>query len=283
MKTTHLSLAVSIVVFKQDMAVFRQALASLFEAIESYNDRDSGFFVHVFIVDNNCRGPLNEEVKGWLSDYNNSHCKVEVIFGHGNVGYGRGHNIAIRNSVGLEYTYHLIMNSDVVLDRDALSVSLEYMEKNSEVSAVSPFALDGVGNKQYLCKKYPTLCDLFLRGYGPLWLKRRYDDRLSEYEHRDLPEFEPTKGISIISGCFMLCRRKLLEDLGGFDESFFLYFEDFDLSLRASVIGPLAYLPSMKIRHFGGGAAKKGLRHSMYFVVSGVKFFNKHGWAWSRR
>ena len=175
------------------------------------------------------------------------------------------------------------MNSDVILDRDALRVSLEYMEKNSEVSAVSPFALDGVGNKQYLCKKYPTLFDLFLRGYGPLWLKRRYDDRLSEYERRDLSEFEPTKGISIISGCFMLCRRKVLEDLGGFDESFFLYFEDFDLSLRASVIGPLAYLPSMKIQHFGGGAARKGLRHRMYFFVSGVKFFNKHRWAWARR
>ncbi len=265
------------------MAVFRQALASLFEAVENYKGRNSHFVVHVFIVDNNCTSSINDEVTGWLSDCNNLHCNVEVIFGHGNVGYGSGHNMAIRNSARLGYTYHLIMNSDVILDRDALRVSLEYMEKNSEVSAVSPFALDGVGNKQYLCKKYPTLCDLFLRGFGPPWLKRRFDVRLSEYERRDLSELEPTKGISIISGCFMLCRRKVLEDLGGFDESFFLYFEDFDLSLRASVRGPLAYLPSMKIQHFGGGAARKGLRHSMYFFVSGVKFFNKHRWAWARR
>ena len=150
------------------------------------------------------------------------------------------------------------MNSDVILDRDALRVSLEYMEKNVEVSAVSPFALDGVGNKQYLCKKYPTLCDLFLRGFGPPWLKRRFDVRLSQYERRDLSELEPTKGISIISGCFMLCRRKVLEDLGGFDESFFLYFEDFDLSLRALVIGPLAYLPSMKIQHLEAAQQEKG-------------------------
>ena len=58
--------------------------------------------------------------------------------------------MAIRNSVRLGYTYHLIMNSDVILDRDALRVSLEYMEKNSEVSAVSPFALDGVGNESLI-------------------------------------------------------------------------------------------------------------------------------------
>ena len=94
----------------------------------------------------------------------------------------------------------------------------------------------------------------------------------------DLSEREPSVDIPITSGCFMLSRTKSLTEIGGFDERYFLYFEDFDLSLRLGKKGKLAYLPAMRIQHSGGGAGGKGLNHFKMFVRSGVRFFNTYGW-----
>jgi GT2 family glycosyltransferase len=95
---------------------------------------------------------------------------------------------------------------------------------------------------------------------------------------RDLPEQEPSTDIPIISGCFMLFRTAALRSVGGFDEHYFLYFEDFDLCLRVHAEGTLAYLPSMHIVHLGGNSARKGLRHIVMFARSGLRFYCTHGW-----
>ena len=82
----------------------------------------------------------------------------------------------------------------------------------------------------------------------------------------------------IVSGCFMLFRSDVLQQLAGFDPQFFLYFEDTDLSFRASSITHVAYVPSVKIIHHGGNVSKKGIKHILFFCHSMVKFFNKYGW-----
>jgi GT2 family glycosyltransferase len=76
----------------------------------------------------------------------------------------------------------------------------------------------------------------------------------------------------------MLCRTAALKAVSGFDEGYFLYFEDFDLSLRIAKIGELAYVPAMRIKHAGGHAARKGRAHIGMFVRSAMRFFNTHGW-----
>ena len=97
-------------------------------------------------------------------------------------------------------------------------------------------------------------------------------------EMRDLPEIEESKGIELISGCFMLLDTQVLKLVGGFNESYFLYFEDFDLSIRMRKFGELVYAPNVRIRHSGGGASRKGLSHIFAFVRSSFRFFNTHGW-----
>jgi GT2 family glycosyltransferase len=84
--------------------------------------------------------------------------------------------------------------------------------------------------------------------------------------------------VAIVSGCCMLCKTTSLQKEGGFDPRFFLYFEDFDLSLRLGKHGAVVYLPTMRVRHAGGNAARKGRQHRLYFIRSAVSFFNKHGW-----
>jgi len=70
----------------------------------------------------------------------------------------------------------------------------------------------------------------------------------------------------------MLCRTEILKKVGGFSEKYFLYFEDFDLSKKISKISDITYLPSVFIIHLGGKAAKKGLKHTYFFLVSAIKF-----------
>ena len=81
----------------------------------------------------------------------------------------------------------------------------------------------------------------------------------------------------IVSGCFMLFRGGLYRQLGGFDGRFFLYFEDFDLALRAGKVTRTAYVPAVRIVHEGGHAARKGLTHIKLFAKSALLFYKLHG------
>jgi hypothetical protein len=78
----------------------------------------------------------------------------------------------------------------------------------------------------------------------------------------------------------MLCRRAALEQVGGFHPDYFLYFEDFDLSLRLATVTRLAYAPQVRIVHLGGHTARKGWRHIGLFLWAAVRFFRRHGWRW---
>jgi GT2 family glycosyltransferase len=76
----------------------------------------------------------------------------------------------------------------------------------------------------------------------------------------------------------MLCRLVPLQAVGGFSPEYFLYFEDFDLSLRFAGEGQIAYVPAVRITHTGGYAAGKGWRHRRLFLRSAMRFFGRHGW-----
>jgi hypothetical protein len=76
----------------------------------------------------------------------------------------------------------------------------------------------------------------------------------------------------------MFARTQALKDVGGFDAHFFLYFEDFDLSLRMQKAGRVVFLPTANIVHLGGNSAAKGWRHIKIFAQSAIHFFQKHGW-----
>ncbi|HET8710499.1 MAG TPA: glycosyltransferase family 2 protein, partial [Spongiibacteraceae bacterium] len=136
------------------------------------------------------------------------------------------------------------------------------------------------GNRQYLCKRYPSVLDLLIRGFAPRVVRRFFVRRLASYEMRDILADEVVWNPLIISGCFMLLRSSILTKIRGFNPQYFLYFEDFDLSLRAAKVTQIAYVPSVQIIHYGGHAARKGLRHVLLFVRSAVTFFNSHGWKW---
>jgi GT2 family glycosyltransferase len=275
------AVSISIVSYDSPSQQLATAISSLGKAIEKLAPAGEGAAYSLTLVDNSESGAVDTAaLSAPLAKLEALGCSYRLIAGHGNVGYGAGQNLAFASA---HHAIHVFMNPDVELDSQSLTVGLDYLADNPDVAMVSPHALDDAGNKQFLCKRYPTVFDFFLRGFMPASVRRLFDERLARFEMRELSDSEPSKDIPIISGCFMLCRSALIEKAAGFDPDYFLYFEDFDLSLRVGELASLAYLPAMRIRHGGGGSARKGARHIKMFLQSARRFFSSHGWRWFKQ
>ena len=196
------------------------------------------------------------------------------IVGHGNIGYGRANNLAIARCTDADF--HLVLNPDVKMNADAITNALHYLQNNIDCAMVSPVATAPDGQALYLVKRFPQFFTLLLRGFAPASIKRRYQSRLDTYERRDAAFDAGLIDAEIISGCFMLIRADALARVGGFDPAFFLYFEDFDLSLRIHKFARIARVADVRIVHAGGQAGAKGGRHLWCFAHSALRFFWKH-------
>jgi GT2 family glycosyltransferase len=256
------------------MEVFPMTVNQLRQAVETAIGSGVLGAVCLQVVDH---GPGTEGV-GPVSAVLDRYWREErQVFARGsNPGFGAGHNLAVAHS---KAPYHLVLNPDVLVQADAILKAVSYMEGHQEVGLLTPKAFWPDGARQYLCKQYPSVLDLFLRGFTPRLAAQRWEARLARYEMRDAAQAQVFTEVPIASGCFMLLRREPFEAVGGFWPKFFLYFEDFDLSVRLRQAGwEVHYVPQVVITHYGGNAARKGLRHCLLFASSAVKFFNRHGW-----
>ena len=166
------------------------------------------------------------------------------LHGHANIGYGAAHNLVLH---GTGSDYHLVLNPDVELAADALVNGVRWLDAHPDVGALAPPLRDADGNAVYLCKRYPAVFDLLLRGFAPRFVRRAVPRRLARYEMRDIVDVDPPRdviGVPALSGAFMLVRRDAIDRTGGFDPRFFLYFEDFDWSVRLNAVTRNAYVPS---------------------------------------
>jgi GT2 family glycosyltransferase len=267
-------LSISVVTYAPDLALLRRTVESLRRSVAKAVAQGLLNRVQLWLVDHGPGStwyePLSTLLQAeWIGEH-------RILSSGGNEGYGTGHNRAV---VYTKAPYHLILNPDVVLDEEAIPQAIHFLNENPRVGLVTPKAFWPSGERQYLCKRYPTLLDLLLRGFAPRFIQQSCKRRLGRYEMRGVTEDHVVRGIPIASGCFMFLRRAAFDAAGGFSPRFFLYFEDFDLSLRLRQSGwEMAYLPSAVITHYGGRAAKKGWNHIGMFISSAISFFNLHGW-----
>jgi GT2 family glycosyltransferase len=271
-----ISLSIAVVCYDSPAAELHRLINSLLSAILRLRKNYDCASIPVYLIDNSETAPLTLQLL-IAQDALLKAADVELksLHGHGNIGYGSAHNLVIGD---LESDYHLLLNPDIEFDAESLCQGVSFLLENPQVALVSPFAENDNGEKQHLCKRYPALLTLLVRGLFPASLQRLFRKRLARYAMHELPEHGASFPIPIVSGCCMLCRSGRLRQIGGFDEGYFLYFEDFDLSLRLAADHELAYLPAMRIKHAGGQAASKGRDHVKIFMKSGMRFFNSHGW-----
>lgn len=257
------SLSVCIVTYKPQWTILEATLKSLKAALDR-----AAIDADVMIVDNSPVDDVTTWIQSSMPDF-----PVTVISGHGNIGFGRANNLALKWNSSL----HLVLNPDVEMDSGALQCAIHFMMSNQACGLLTPAAFSPDGSRQYLCKRYPAMFDLFLRGFAPAFVQRFFDNRLDHYEMRDQIGENLVWDPPIVSGCFMLFRGDVFHALKGFDPRYMLYFEDFDISLRASLITRIAYVPAVRIVHGGGNAGRKGAWHIWQFVRSAAKFCTTHG------
>jgi GT2 family glycosyltransferase len=249
----------SIVVYEPNMDDLKVLFSSYKQSIE-YAKKMHDIQDTVVIVDNNPSSDYEDEIVSLLEKNTISYRYIKSSI---NGGYGHGHNQSIEL---MKSDYHIICNPDIEFENDTISVGIGAMEARKNVVLLSPAVFSFDGERQFLCKRNPSLLHLFLRRFSPNFINKIFFEKyLERYEYRDKSYDEEIKNVPFCTGCFMLFKTDTLLKLNGFDENIFMYLEDADLSRRALCYGETLYLPTFKVRHrWERGAYKnKKLRNAL--------------------
>ena len=247
-------LNVSIVIYKTNEEKIHR-LVALLRQCKAVND--------VFIIDNS--------PSPFQTPYN---MDATYIFNNNNCGYGRAHNIALRKTIENKIPYHLVLNPDVVFDPSIINELLEYMEGHTSIGSLMPKIYYPNGDLQYLCKLVPAPMDLFGRRFLPKWMMKKRKRRFELYDSG----YSTIMNVPYLSGCFMLLRTSTLEDVGLFDERFFLYPEDIDLTRRIHKKYKTIFYPYVSVIHEYGRGSYKSMKLLYFHIVNMCRYFNKWGW-----
>jgi GT2 family glycosyltransferase len=204
-----------------------------------------------------------------------SESKIEYIHNPLNPGFGAAHNIAIQKSIASGCKYHFIVNPDVYFDKDVITPLVEYMKNNEEVGMIMPQILNEDGTIQNLPKLLPSPCSVLLRK-----IKRPsgyYKKFIEKYELRNVPKIK-IYNTPILSGCFTLLNLKAIQEVGMYDDNYFMYFEDWDLSRRMHQKYKTIYYPLVSVYHGYESGANKSFKLFKIFIHSAFTYFNKWGW-----
>lgn len=273
----EMRISASIVTFRSDLGLFRALLESLVSALQRARS-EFAIDADLIVVINDIRDDDIVAVERELECFRGAapdYIRFRVLKGHGNIGYGAGQNRALET---VSSDYHLILNPDVFLEQDSLLEALRYLDEHAEVAMLVPQGFDPHNEYARLSKRHPSLFVLLLRALAVRSSDGLFGRRVARYTYGGELPCDSPKSITLASGCFMLCRTDTLKKVNGFDERYFLYFEDYDLSLRMKNYGQIVELPQARITHYGGHTARRDLRRVVHFLRSGVRFFNRYGW-----
>lgn len=191
-----------------------------------------------------------------------------------NRGYGAGHNLSIRESIASGTRYHLVMNADVEWQGDVPGRLVAYMDTHPRVAMMMPKVFYPDGALQLTARRLPTPWDLFAKRFLPRRLVRRRMDRylLARADHDRIIDSP------YLLGSFLLFRASALEAGGAFDERFFMYPEDIDITRRLHARWQTLYFPEVNIIHRHAAASRRSLRMLLVHLTNMARYFNKWGW-----
>jgi len=230
-----------------------------------YRDRNSSHF-HVFVGD-------NASTDGSINNVNAKYPDVKIIHNSRNIGFTGANNKLITES---KSEFVLFLNPDAFVQGDAITQLSQYLIQNPSVGVVGPKLLNNDGSLQLVDMRYPCWQTPFIdsislkRAFGKDPIPRKITQRFYNAK-------EPIEVDWVMGSCLMT-RRSILEDVGCFDERYFIYFEDVDLCYRIKKKGwKLFYFPFCEVIHLGGtGLALYNSRKIFEIHRSEMKFFQKY-------
>lgn len=228
-----------------------------------------GEIIHkLYVIDNSPSDELGTSISV-ISD------KIVYLFNGTNLGYGAAHNIGIKKAIEEKVDYHVVINPDISFSKGIFKSLAMYMGENHNCGLVMPKVVYPNGDIQYLCKLLPTPWDLFGRRFLPL--KKYNRNRNYKYE-LIFSGYDKIMWVPSLSGCFMFMRVDVLRKIGGFDERFFMYAEDLDLSRRIGTISDTIFNPNIIVMHGYDKGSYKSWKLLRFHIFSVFKYFNKWGW-----
>lgn len=258
---------ISVIIVSYNVRYYlRQCLESVWTSA-----RHSGLDVEVFVVDNHSPDHSTGYLRASFPPHR--YPTLHLISNYQNVGFGRANNQALRKASG---RYVLFLNPDTIITEDTLHDCFRFAESHPGLGAMGARMLSAQGAFSFESRRgLPTPWVAFCKmtGLCSLFPKSK---RLGRYYMRYLDEHEAAE-IDIVSGAFMFCSHDALRTTGGFDERFFMYGEDIDLSYRFLIEGyDNWYLPT-PILHYKGESTQKGsFKYIHTFYEAMLIFFKKH-------
>jgi GT2 family glycosyltransferase len=258
---TKQPLLLSVIIINYNVKYFlEQCLFSVMRAMEQVEGE-------VIVVDNASQDGSKEHLRGKFPT-------VRFVWNKENVGFARANNEALAAAKG---EYVLFLNPDTIVAEDSFATCIHFLEKHKDAGAVGVHMIDGRGKFLKESKRaYPTLAASFykLSGLSALFPS---SPTFSKYH---LGHLDPSRDheVDVLSGAFLMARKVVLERTGGFDEAFFMYGEDIDLSYRIQKLGYRNYYcAKTTIIHFKGESTKKGsLNYVRMFYLAMIIFVQKH-------
>lgn len=197
-----------------------------------------------------------------------------------NPGFGTSHNLIFDRFSSIA-DYHLVVNPDITFSSDVVSELICFLDKNKQAGCVMPKVYYPDGRIQRLAKLLPNPLDLVIRRLPFKLLKDHVNNRLELYQtNYETVIYE----VPFVSGCFLLLRSRVIDEIGLFDTRYFMYTEDMDLSRRLWVNGtrPYYYGSTFVIHGYEKGSSKN-FKLLKIHIGSAIKYFNKWGWIDSKR
>lgn len=227
----------------------------LYDAVSSVLKQTKKYPLGLYVFDNGSFDGSDLKIKTNFPD-------VTVRQVGYNSGFGHGHNLIMNEDTG---KYHAVINPDISVSDDVISYLADVLEAEPDAVMVTPKVLFPDGREQKLPKRNPTFSYCFLGRlgkFGGIFKKKR-----DEYTRAD-EEFNGHTEIDFCTGCFFLIRTEVFRKLGGFDENFFMYFEDADLTRRAKEYGKVLFCPEVSVTHKWNRDSAKKLKYLLIHLKS---------------
>ena len=228
----------------------------ILECLKSVTERTKDVELKLFVSDNGSDDGTPAAVRAAFPD-------VTVIENGANLGFGAGHNKVLPL---LSSRYHVMINPDITLEEDAIGKMVSYMEEHPEVGLMMPDIRHPDGTRQVLPKRDPRWWFMIAGKFLPAVR--------SAYCRADEAMDVPTE-IEFCSGCFMMIRTDLFKKLEGFDERYFLYMEDADLSRRVRAEAKVVFFPGAKVTHAWHHESAKSTKALKLHIESAREYFAK--------
>lgn len=238
----------------------------LAQCLDAVRKAATGIGAEIIVVDNNSSD-------GSVAFLQNKYPQIRLIALDENLGFAKANNIGWKASKG---DYVLFLNPDTIIGEDCLANLVACFEKNEKVGAVGVRMVDGSGRFLPESKRgFPGPAASFYKLSGLIHLFPR-SKNIARYYMGNLPE-HAVQPVEVLAGACMAVRRSVLEATGGFDERYFMYGEDIDLSYQVSRLGYLNYyLGDTSIIHFKGESTQKNFGYTRQFYKAMALFVEKH-------